>query len=289
MFNIGWTTLLSNRATNELKFSHVGEDRVDGNLAYMNVPSTDWNTSGWISDLEYVGLNGRDQFDIGSRNAHADFDTGLAAAHGGADSRNYTIQDVLTYVTGGGAHTLKTGFTWNRPMVRPQRIGANDNGTFTFRHNLPYDPANAFTYPSQFAIVMGNIEVDSDDDWYNGFIQDQWRVTPNVTLNLGLRYDYQQLTPETKSGFAPRFGFGVRPEGHGQDGDSWRLSASSTSTRWSAWQTRSIGSASTVRRSRSRPTRTRQPIAASSRRRMHACNRAAAVGSRSSVRPAARP
>ena len=152
---------------------------MDGNLAYMNVPPANWNTSGWIDDLEYVGLNGRDQFDIGSRNAHADFDTGLAAAHGGADSRNYTIQDVLTYVTGGGAHTFKTGFTWNRPMVRPQRIGANDNGTFTFRHNLPFNPANPFTYPSQFSIVMGDILVDSDDDWFNGFVQDQWRVTPN--------------------------------------------------------------------------------------------------------------
>jgi outer membrane receptor protein involved in Fe transport len=216
MFNIGWTTLLSNRATNELKFSHVGEDRVDGNLAYMNVPAANWNTSGWISDLEYIGLDGRDQFDIGSRNAHADFDTGLAAAHGGADSRNYTIQDVLTYVTGGGAHTLKTGFMWNRPMVRPQRIGANDNGTFTFRHNLPFDPANAFTYPSQFAIVMGNIEVDSDDDWWNGFIQDQWRVTPNVTLNLGLRYDYQNLTPETKGALAPRIGLAYDPFGTGK-------------------------------------------------------------------------
>ena len=93
------------------------------------------------------GLNGRDQFDIGSRNAHADFDTGLAAAHGGADSRNYTIQDVLTYVTGGGAHTFKTGFTWNRPMVRPQRIGANDNGTFTFRHNLPFNPGQCLYLP----------------------------------------------------------------------------------------------------------------------------------------------
>jgi outer membrane receptor protein involved in Fe transport len=216
MFNISWTTLLSNRATNELKFSHVGEDRVDGNLAYMSVDPANFKTSGWINDLEYVGLNGRDQFDIGSLNTHADFDTGLAAAHGGADSRNYTLQDVLTYVTGGGAHTFKTGFTWNRPMVRPQRIGANDNGTFTFRHNLPFNPANPFTYPSRFSIVMGDTEVNSDDDWSNGFIQDQWRVTPSLTLNLGLRYDYQQLTPETKSGFAPRIGFAYDPRGTGK-------------------------------------------------------------------------
>ena len=216
MINIGWTRLIGTHATNELKFSHVGEDRVDGNLAYMNVDPARWNTSGWIDDLEYVGLNGRDQFDIGSLNSHSDFDTSLAAAHGGADSRNYTLQDTLTYVTGGGAHSFKTGFTWNRPMVRPQRIGANDNGTFTFRHNLPFDPANAFTYPSRFSIVMGNTEVNSDDDWSNGFVQDQWRVTPTLTLNLGLRYDYQELTPLTKSGFGPRFGFAYDPRGSGK-------------------------------------------------------------------------
>ena len=63
---------------------------------------------------------------------------------------------------------------------------------------------------------MGNIEVDSDDDWLNGFVQDQWRVTPNLTLNLGLRYDYQELTPETSSGFAPRLGFAYDPTGAGK-------------------------------------------------------------------------
>ena len=50
MFNIGWTTLIGNRSTNELKFSHVGEDRVDGNLAYMNVPPV---------QLEHVRLDRR--------------------------------------------------------------------------------------------------------------------------------------------------------------------------------------------------------------------------------------
>jgi hypothetical protein len=216
MFNIGWTRLFGNRATNEFRFSHVGEDRVDGNLAYMSVDPSAWRSSGWIDNLEYVGLNGRDQFDIGSRNAHADFDAGLAAAHGGADSRNYTIQNAFTYVPGGGGHTFKAGFMWNRPMVKPQRIGANDNGTFTFRHNLPYNPANPFTYPSRFTIVLGNTSVDFTDDWYNGYLQDQWRVNPKLTLNLGLRYDYQTMTPNTKDALAPRLGFAYDPTGQGQ-------------------------------------------------------------------------
>lgn len=215
MINASWTALFGSRATNEVRFSHVGEDRVDGNLSYAGLDPSLWNSSGWIKGMEFVGLNGRDQFDIGSMNDYADFTTGLAAAHGGADSRNYTLQDAFTYVTGDGDHTLKTGFTFNRVMVKPQRIGANDNGTFTFRHNTPFSPANARTYPSQFSIVLGDIEVNAEDDWTNAYLQDQWRVNQKLTLNLGLRFDYQDLTPETKA-FAPRVGFAYDPTGEGR-------------------------------------------------------------------------
>ena len=138
--------IIGNRATNELRFSHVGEDRVDGNLAYMGIDPANYNTSGWINDLEYVGLNGRDQFDIGSLNGtrtSRPVSPPRTAAPTAATTRSRTRS---TYVTGGGDHTLKTGFTYNRVMVRPQRIGANDNGTFEFQHNLPFSPANAFTY-----------------------------------------------------------------------------------------------------------------------------------------------
>jgi hypothetical protein len=216
MINAQHTFILGNRGTNELRFSHVGEDRVDGNLAYMGIDPANYNTSGWIDDLEFVGLNGRDQFDIGSLNEYEDFQTGLAAAHGGADSRNYTLQDTFTYVTGNGNHTLKAGFTYNKVMVRPQRIGANDNGTFEFAHNLPFNPANAFTYPTRFSIVLGDIEIDAEDTWTNGFIQDQWRLGSNLTLNLGLRYDYQDQTPNTKDAFGPRIGFAYDVGGAGR-------------------------------------------------------------------------
>ena len=204
----------------------------------------------------------------------------MAAAHGGADSRNYTFQDTFTYVTGGGAHTFKTGFLWNRPMVAPMRIGANDNGTFTFRHNLPFDPANARTYPSRFTIVMGDPLVDSTDDWWNGFIQDQWRLTPNLTLNLGLRYDYQQLTPETQA-FAPRLGFAFDPFGSGKTiirGGS----PSSTSPASSASRSILSGAVCLVRSSPSTPVKIAAPIPGSFRR-MPACSHPAAAGWRSSA------
>ena len=216
LINVQHTALIGNRATNELRFSHAGEDRVDGNLAVMGIDPANWTTTGWIKDLEYVGYGGRDQFDVGSLNAYEDFATGLAAAHGGAYSRNYTLQDTLTYVTGGGAHTLKGGFTYNKVMVRPQRIGANDNGTFEFLHNTPFNPANPSSYPSRFSIVMGDIEIDAEDTWVNGFVQDQWRLSDRLTLNLGLRYDYQEETPDTKDAIAPRIGFAYDMGGTGR-------------------------------------------------------------------------
>lgn len=216
MINAQWTAVMGNRATNEFRFSHVGEDRVEGNLAYMGIDPSAWRTSGWIDDLEYVGLNGRDQFDIGSQNEYQDFATGLANAHGGADSRNYTVQNAFTFLPGGGGHTLKTGFTFNRVMVSPQRIGGGDNGNFEFLHNRPFDAANAFTYPSVFSITLGNIEVNSKDHWFNWYAQDQWRMNEQLTLNLGVRWDYQDLTPNTKNAFAPRLGFAYDPAGDGQ-------------------------------------------------------------------------
>ena len=48
MINVGWTSVIGNRMTNEMKFSHVGEDRVDGNLAYMGIDS---------GELDHVGLD----------------------------------------------------------------------------------------------------------------------------------------------------------------------------------------------------------------------------------------
>ena len=67
---------------------------------------------------------------------------------------------------------------------------------------------------------------------YNFFGQDDWRVTPRVTLNLGLRWEYSQFPkpfianpaipqtgtmPHDKNNFGPRFGFAWDLKGDGKD------------------------------------------------------------------------
>ena len=201
-----WTWIIGNHATNEFKVSHVREDLLSGNREYFD------------ADFNHIELNGRDQFDIGSMNEHPDFVAGPAALHGSAVTRTYVVEDAFTFTKSdwGGTHTFKTGAAYSRNSAVPHILGGNDNGTFRFRHNLPFSPTDAFTYPSRFSILMGEIYIDVIDDRASGFVQDKWQVNGKLTLNLGLRYDYQALTPDTKNAFAPRLGFAYDPTGRGK-------------------------------------------------------------------------
>lgn len=91
---------------------------------------------------------------------------------------------------------------------------------------------------SSFVQGFGNPQFDDDTLDYGFFGQDNWKVTPRLTLELGLRYDYQQLPnpnstltqasgtfvpyagltnrPSDKNNFGPRFGFAYDLFGDGK-------------------------------------------------------------------------
>ena len=64
--------------------------------------------------------------------------------------------------------------------------------------------------PSRFSIQAGQSYI-SADRWDAGpFVQDDWRLRPNLTLSLGLRYEVQTLLSDHHD-FAPRLGFAWAP------------------------------------------------------------------------------
>src|SRR5436305_2508207 len=88
-------------------------------------------------------------------------------------------------------------------------------GTFTFKSTttapfgqLTLSDVQQYTQPISFGISSYNLK-----QWMSVlYAQDSFRVSDDLTLDLGLRYDRQTLTDATKN-VVPRVGFGWHPNG----------------------------------------------------------------------------
>jgi len=119
-----------------------------------------------------------------------------------------------------GDHDVKFGVQYSYSIAFNTNQG-NLNGTFSFgRSNAVFNRANPATYPDRFSIrVGGPNEFYQKAHYISGFFQDKWRMGNNITLNLGVRYDYEVLPlrtaddmfvgddhPVDKNNVAPRLG-----------------------------------------------------------------------------------
>jgi hypothetical protein len=116
-----------------------------------------------------------------------------------------------------GKHTVRLGTS----IVRHTSGGTGNEpgfailGTFTFL-NTSTAPLGQLTLADvqQYAqpISYGVTSYELNQWLLTGYAQDSFRVSDDLTLDLGLRYDRQTLTDATKN-FAPRVGFGWHPGG----------------------------------------------------------------------------
>ncbi len=91
----------------------------------------------------------------------------------------------------------------------------NFGGTFVFSTLEQYQAAvrgDAGALPSQFTIAGGEPEARVSQVDLGAFFQDEWRIRPNLTLTLGLRYETQNNIG-SRFNFAPRAFFAWAPGG----------------------------------------------------------------------------
>ncbi|MEO8436280.1 MAG: carboxypeptidase regulatory-like domain-containing protein [Pyrinomonadaceae bacterium] len=110
-----------------------------------------------------------------------------------AGTNFYSGRDVFSWTK--GSHSLKLGgeVSLNRDI---QQTLLNNYGVFTFNNSVTRNALADFLVGIPSAITQDAPVTAYTNSWYTAlFVQDDFRVTPRLTLNLGLRWDVQ--TPPT--------------------------------------------------------------------------------------------
>jgi outer membrane receptor protein involved in Fe transport len=144
--------------------------------------------------------------------------------------KRYQIADTLTFVR--GAHTFKTGFDYSKDDILNFFPG-NFSGSYTFDSVADFENKRPSRFIQAFAGPGTTGPTTNPNIEETGlFLQDEWRLNPSLTLNLGLRYDLQSIAqpdvkntdaqllaagidtsniPEDSNNIAPRLGFAWTP------------------------------------------------------------------------------
>ncbi len=105
--------------------------------------------------------------------------------------RNFELYDNVSIQR--GAHTLKFGAYFFHLNFNPSY--PNDaRGLYTFSGAYTGNALADFLlgYPSQAQVGIGEGSENAATSWAHFYIQDGWRVTSNLKLDVGLRYEFNQ-------------------------------------------------------------------------------------------------
>ncbi|MFY9907372.1 MAG: TonB-dependent receptor [Terriglobales bacterium] len=209
--NWAWTP--STRWVNELRvgYNRLYQPTLPGDL---NTPATSYGLDTGVSGPYTGGL---------PRIGFGGYFTTLGAfkwpKFQGPDSITQII-DHVSYTA--GKHAIKFGGEVHYNNVRNAAYG-NARGSINFLGGvlspgpppsgvpLPSTPLEDFFagLPFKSTLEVGNPTLQLHNWAYGAFIQDDWRATKNLTLNLGVRYEYSTVLQEAHNllgNFDPNFG-----------------------------------------------------------------------------------
>jgi len=256
--NLRLASTISNKLINEFRFQWA--DELNSQFAQTPLPGqpttangfspqitlTNGVTIGKATSLDRVALPDERRFQFADSITYT---TGNHTFKFGTDiNRVRDIDDNL--FTGAGSYTYSnindfivdyTNWTTNGALRDQAIANFNANNATT---NLTGRCATAVAapnaaqtrfagrcYTSNFAQGFGQPRFEERTTDWAFFAQDDWRVTPRLTLNLGLRWDYEAFPepflvnpalpqtgnrPSDKNNFGPRIGFATDLSGNGK-------------------------------------------------------------------------
>ena len=140
-------------------------------------------------------------------------------ADGGLDTTNLQAQSSVTSVR--GTHTLRTGFDYRLAMRRGGLMAAgNVSSSYNFDNTYTRAADTTAVFPtnnigpSLASLMLGiptsvsigtNAPISMSNPYYGVFFQDTWRATTNLTLNFGLRYEFEDGIKESEDRWLTQF------------------------------------------------------------------------------------
>ena len=199
-------------------------------LPGQEVGQTLWNRSFTVNDVYLFSakLINESRFTYSQRALTFPEDLGFAFSIGGTggaftlgnvnfpqfrDDKVLELTDNIAYTS--GQHALKFGYNMLRYNLN-SFFAPNLDGSVSYGdiNNFLFDRNASF---SQFAGDGLTPSITYEHSW---FVQDDWRINPDLTLNLGLRYEYvttpfgffSNAKPDINN-WGPRIGFAWNPKG----------------------------------------------------------------------------
>ena len=199
-FNVNYTSVLSSKwildirgSWNQFKLQRYQVDQpTAGELGFTGIPSDRQNSI-------FPRFDFRNYMTLGSQ--RSDWNNGQERPFD-----LWSIQPTVTSLLGN--HSIKYGFDYRNLRERFNTAGYAAgrffiDGTYTMQASnsgsTQRDRAGRDLAAFLLGVPVANsnslidnpTEYDTSEDYYGMFVHDDWRIRPNVTLNLGLRYELE--------------------------------------------------------------------------------------------------